>query len=204
MKLALVFIFAVTITEWQANSQNMREVAREHPGDVHNVLSTHFEPLTVEQLLAGSDCVVSGQIVKIQSHLNSESTQVVTDYTLVPSRVIKASITLTTRSTPGPTNNFIVRRPGGSVVDGDTKYSTVALEFPQSEDLLLGEQVVLFLSYDATSDTYSFVAGPFGAYREQSGVAVAMTRSAESRRSVPLGTMSAFADQLQRLTTRKD
>ena len=128
--IALWLMFVATGT----GDQSLRVIAKDHGGTAEKVVMMHFEVMTPLELLAQADAVMSGRIVAITPHLTADESSVVTDYAVVPAQIIKRDSNLDSALHPGPTRPLVVRRKGGSVVDGDQRYSTLVNAFPASAE----------------------------------------------------------------------
>jgi hypothetical protein len=187
-----------------AGDQSMRALAKRHEGTVvENVVSEHFDRRTPLELLGSADTVLSGRIVEVTPHFSADERSIVTDYQIVPNRIVKRDPNLDFAVRPGSTRTLVVRRKGGTLIEDGVRYSTW-LTGSSSADLSPGDEVVLFLSYDSGEKAYFFSGGPFGAYRVKSGEVVAMAREADERGEHSVGPLEAFVDSLQRSLNKKN
>lgn len=164
--------------------------------DLQNWQSEHPLFMTPTELFVGADTVVSGRVARVASRLADDAQIVITEYEIVPSRFLKRDPRLDSAARPAPTAAFLIRRVGGSVVEGDVTYSTWAMAFPSSEDLTVGEDVVLFLTYVKEEKAYYFADGPYGVFRVRSGQVVGMKRP-DKTGGMPLGTLDEFLQSIQ-------
>lgn len=194
---ALVIAFGLVALGWpsQAPKVSMRTTAAATGAkDITNVLSDHIDPRTPRELFTDADTVVTGRVARVVSRFADDEQSVMTEYEIVPSRFVKRDPRLDSAATPSPTAAFIVRRAGGSLVEGDVRYSTMTTAYPNRGDLTVGEDVVLFLIYVKEQRAYYFVSGAYGVFRVRSGQVVAMDRS--DKTGEPIG-LDAFLQSIQ-------
>ena len=67
-----------------------------------------IRPLSIEQLTTGSELVVKGRLSRPKSYLTADDNYVLTDYLLVPERVIAGRVPAS-QATPGPATPLITR-----------------------------------------------------------------------------------------------
>lgn len=180
-------IFALSIHA----PQSLRAHAQRYGGTAENSIIVEYPVLRPGELVSTSDVVVDARITDVRPHLSEDESIVQTDYTIEPIRFFKRDNRLVTSAKPGATTPLRVRREGGSVTEGEYKYSTIVTGYSASEEFVVGEEVVLFLRY-AVDSQYYFNGGPFGAFRIKAGEVHAMTEAAASRRGDSPMPISAF------------
>ena len=92
---------------------------------------------------------------------------------------------------------LIVQRPGGMLtVDGRD-------DFPESESIRVGEDVILFLfRYEADSGKYRITRNAFGAFRVTGGNVVALTTTATTRRGDRPKKVQIFEREMTQFLSR--
>lgn len=182
------------------SDQSMRAIAEKYKTKlVEKLRVEHFDPRTPEELVTIADTVLSGRIIDVTPHFTPDEREIVTDYRILVRRVIKRDRNVDSAAQPGATRALVVRRKGGTVIEGDIRYSTLTTAFSNHADLVPGEEVVLFLSYDERDKAYYFSSGPFGVGRVRGGEVVPMAPEKEGRPARSLGSFEAFVAGLQRL-----
>jgi hypothetical protein len=103
-----------------------------------------------------------------------------------------------TTARPGEATQIRVSRPGGVLIEGDTRLSTSVTSYPESEALKVGEDAIMFLQHRADAKTYGFTGGPFGVFRIVDGRVQAMTRETAQRRGDKPLPVATFLNDLQK------
>ena len=170
---------------------NLRERAAANGGVAELRIGTEFGVTTLDELVAKAPVIVHGRISESRPHLNAAETMVLTDHTVTPHRFLKQAPSLVTMTRPGRSPPLVVRRPGGTVVEGTTRISAVVDAY-SDEDLPLGAEVVLFLGYDPNDKVFRFFNGPFGIYRVRDGQMHAVDLETGRRRRDTPATLEAF------------
>jgi len=178
---------------------NLRERARANGGVAELHIVTEFGVTTLDELVANAPVIVHGRISASRPHLSVTETMVLTDYTVTPHRFLKLDRSLVTATSPARTPPLVVRCPGGTVVEGTTRFSAFVDAFP-GEGLPLGAEVVLFLGYDPNDKVFYFFNGPFGIYRVRDGEMHAVHSQTASRRSDTPATSKALNREISRST----
>lgn len=202
MSICLIVMSCSVSLTLASSDQSLRAIAEEHKLKVvENVLGEHFDPRTPEELLTIADTVLTGRIIDVTPHFTPDEGEIVTDYRVLVGRVIKRDRNLDTAAQPGATRALVVRRKGGTVIEGDIRYSTRTTAFSNRADLVPGEEVVLFLSYDDRDKAYYFSGGPFGVGRVRGGE-VFMRPEKEGHPARSHGSFDAFVARLQSLVNK--
>lgn len=76
--------------------------------------------LSIEELSARSDLIVTGQLVRLRSYVSEDGIHVFTDYRIVPHQVLVARRT-TAMANPGQTPSLVLVLRGGQVVIDGTQ-----------------------------------------------------------------------------------
>jgi len=115
-----------------------------------------IRPLSIEQLTTGSELVVKGRLTRPKSYLTADENYVLTDYLLVPERVIVGRVPAG-QATPGPATPLILTVQGGELsVEGmPVRGVNSALE-----DIRPGGEYLLFLrSFGSREGQYQLYMG---------------------------------------------
>jgi hypothetical protein len=203
MRLLVVVTLALLVREVSAQ-QSMRLTARANGGVASNSVD-YMEPiLSLQELVDRSDFIIHGRITASHALLFMEDRFVGTDYTVFPFRVLKLNPTLNISRRPGLTPSAaVVRRMGGTVIDGPERYTTKNPSFPESEAPRAGDEVIWFLRYEPGLQVFSLVGGSFGAFRIESGKVHPQTVEAATRRGDKPAEVSAFLQDVQERIDQK-
>src|SRR5262249_9026172 len=147
------------LTTAAVQAQSLRDRARQEGGKATREFDVDLPVTKLPELLSQSDLVVQARVVEARTHLGPAESYVVTDYVVAPTRVIKQNPPLAT-SRPGETTEIVVRRPGGRFIEGGLEMTTGVNIYPESESFKVGEDVVVFLQYQADARVYYFTGGP--------------------------------------------
>lgn len=199
MTVHLIVVSCFLSLALSSSDQGMRALAEKHKTNViENVLGEHFDPRTPEELVTLADTVLSGRILDATPHFTADERHIVTDYRILVARVIKRDPNLDSAVPPGATRALVIRRKGGTVIEGDIRYSTLSPGFSDSaHDLIPGEEVLLFLSYNHDDHAYYPTAGPFGVARVRGGEVIPIAREKDDVPIRSLGPFAAFVARLQ-------
>ena len=197
MRPMVAVLIALLVTEVSAQ-QSLRVTARANGGVATNSVD-YLEPvLTLQELVERSDLIVHGRITASDAILFMDDRYVGTDYTVVPLRVLKLKPTLNVRPRPGlPPSAAVVRRMGGTVLDGSSRYTTINSSLPEAEAPHTGDEVIWFLRYEPELQVFSLVGGSFGAFRIKAGQVHSQTAEASKRRGDKPLQATAFLQEVQ-------
>ena len=101
---------AQTITDRIRVAQQNPDVSLVMMGSVDESLV-----LTLAELVKASDLVVEANLVHLRTYVNDRDTDILTDFTIVPNRVLVGSVPVGV-STPGVTARLILATYGGEIV----------------------------------------------------------------------------------------
>lgn len=183
--------------------QSLRQIAREQGGSASNSMD-YFTPVTtVSQLLKDADYIVHAKVVSTNTVLALEERLVATEYTIVPLQVFKHRAALNSSSKPGHLPTTVVRRVGGTMIEGEYRYSTNNSAMPEAEAPKVGDEVIWFLQYNDEEKVFTFAGGPFGAFQVRDGDVQPLTQGVASRRGDRPVPVSRFLRDLQAGTARQ-
>lgn len=145
MRHRIMFLSTMFVTAsigLDADAQTIREIARTRPTNpIVRGRMSDIEPATLQQLARGADLVLDATVVRLQSYLTPDEDNVLTDYQVVPTRVLLGRVT-TARTTPGTVSPLIVTTYGGDItIDG----FTVSVVDHALKRLESGRRYLLFL-----------------------------------------------------------
>ena len=163
------FLVAVTLVPLPAGSteqtDTLKDQARRKGGKVSDYLQVEMPHAPLSDVVSAADLIVRARITNKESRLTEDERFVRTYFTFNPSRIFKDKIGIApSRSTPQMTIPLIFIEPGGAVhVDGlrITMNTNAAADPP----LKVGEDVLLFLSWDKDANAFRLQNGPFGLLR---------------------------------------
>jgi len=179
--------------------QTLPDVARQHGGSATSIINLDGPVAYLPELMSTSDLVVHARVVVVEARLSTDQSDVVTRYTLAPIQAFKQR-QATSVATPGAISQIIVQRSGGRLLTPDgLRLSTSVNVYPESECFVVGEEVVVFLTYRADISAYSFTGGEFGAYRIRAGIVTPMVQGVVARRQDQPIAAAVFFQGLQRL-----
>src|SRR4051794_1344970 len=91
--IALVVIVLAGASAGRASGQTIAEAARARPGQpvVRGVLR-EIQPVSADQLAREADLVIEGTLVKTRTYLTPDEQYVLTDFKIVPNRVIAGQL----------------------------------------------------------------------------------------------------------------
>jgi hypothetical protein len=146
-----------------------------------------------------ADIVVYGSIAAVQSRLSFDERTVVTEYEVLPSRILKGPVV---SNLPGLLMLDSLRAvvPGGIVFHEGLEIAVDVDVFPAAERLHTGEEVVLFLTaHESELGIYRVGGCGSGGFRVVEGRVVAMLRSVAIRRGDQPESLARFLERVQRL-----
>ena len=204
MRSLIAVLLALAVTEVSAQ-QSLRVAALANGGEATNVID-YAEPLmTLARVIEDSDLILHGRITNSRSVLFRDDRYVGTDYTVLPLRVMKQNPALNIAPRPGlPPSAAVVRRMGGTLVEGRSRYTTKTSSFPEAEAPRVGEEVVWFLRYDSKLEVFVLAGGQFGSFRIEGGQICPHTTAVAARRGDrPTDTSSFLVEIQERIEGRR-
>ncbi len=199
-----VTVSLLCVTLVAAEDQSLRERARATEGGaVSNSMDYEDPVVRTPQLFAMSDLIVYGKVIGAKGVLIENDSLVATVYSIEPRRILKQKPSLTTSDRPGAVpSNLVVRRVGGTLIEGKYSYFTKNSSFPEADAPKVGDEVVWFLIYQPGSGVFNFAAGPFAAFRVSGDHVVPLAEEVKARRGdVPM-LLTAFLRDLDRAAGR--
>jgi hypothetical protein len=115
----VVLAFTVALS-----GQSLRERAKEEGGIATNDIEYNLPAPTVPSLVEQSDLVLHGRISGIRTELTKDEQYVATAYSVTALRFIKQTRSVNTSKTPGAVPSIVVTRIGGTLSEGELRYST--------------------------------------------------------------------------------
>lgn len=193
-----ILVVCLAMSGSPALGQSLPDIARQQGGSARRMIDLDGPIARPAELPAQSDLVIHGRVADVTVRLNSDQSDVVTDYTIVPIQAFTQR-RIDSVASPGAISNIVVQQYGGSLVTADgLRLSTSVDIFRESERFRVGEEVVAFLIYRSELRVYYFSGGAFGAYRIRDGKVRPMTKEVATRlRTQPVDASSFFRD-LQR------
>lgn len=183
--------------------QSLRQLAKEQGGTSTSGIDYNAPVSTVPSLLQKSDLVLYGRIAGIRTELTEDERFVATAYTVTALRMIKQTQSVNTSRTPGAVPSIIVKRIGGTLTEGELRYSTTNNEYPLQEPLHVGDEVVLFLHREGEAEGYSVSGGPFGLFLVSDDQVAPISKQVVRRRGDRPMPLAAFLEYLRRQAAGK-
>ena len=119
-----------------------------------------------------------------------------TDYKVQPLRIMKQTV-MSQSPTPAAPSFITVRRLGGSVSEGNMRFSTSIDDFGDDEDFKPGDEALLFLIYRPGDGTYDFSVGPFSAFRVSTGEVTPLSQAVVKRRGDTAEPLAEFFNKVE-------
>lgn len=110
------------------------------------IVEREIPPTPLPDLVDLSAMVLRGRIIKIETHLSDDESNVYTDYVVAPVEVLKQPADFTIAATPGPTSGIVVRKLGGTVKVGGFTLRTQTESDAWDIPVRIGDDYLLFLS----------------------------------------------------------
>jgi len=146
-------------------SGSLKDEARRQGGKVSDYLQVEMTAGPLSEVVGAADVILRARITNKESRLTQDERSVSTYFAFNPSRIFKDKIGIVpTRNTPRMTTPLVFIEPGGVVhVDGlEIRMGTNEAVDPP---LQVGEDVLLFLSWDKDANAFRLQNGPFGLLR---------------------------------------
>src|SRR5262249_12930271 len=126
------------------------DAASANGGKTVSSVDVHYPKPTFDTVAKASNLIVAGRVGHVTTRFSEDGNDVPTEFTIIPSKVYKGSAGDVVK-TPGPTKPLIVRRLGGTVIVDGLQLTTDANQYPETESLREGEDVLLFLNRNANT-----------------------------------------------------
>jgi hypothetical protein len=162
-------LVALTLVPLPAGSSeqsgSLKDQARRKGGKASDYLEVEMPYAPLSQVVSAADLIVRARITDRESRLTQDERFVQTNFTFNPSRIFKDKIGIPpTRRTPQMTIPLVFIEPGG-VVHVDGLRITMNTNASVDPPLKVGEDVLLFLSWDKDANAFRLQNGPFGLLR---------------------------------------
>ena len=135
----------------------IHEAIARHPGEpIHKARMRELMPLTLEEMAIQADTVIVGTIETTTTYLpRHDQTALYTDYAVTPTRVVVA-LGADNSPVPAPPPRIVITRWGGRTqIDG----VSVTVDDVDLRQFRVGEELLLFLDFNETDQTYRLVGG---------------------------------------------
>jgi hypothetical protein len=163
------FVVAITLLPMPAGSSeqsgSLKNEARRQGGKVSDYLQVEMPAAPLSEVVSAADVILRARITSKESRLTQDELSVRTYFAFNPSRIFKDKIGIaSTRNTPQMTKPLVFIEPGG-VVHVDGLEITMGSNASADPSLKVGEDVLLFLSWDKDANAFRLQHGPFGLLR---------------------------------------
>jgi hypothetical protein len=149
----------------EQSGDSLKDAARRQGGKVSDYLQVEMPAAPLSEVVSAADVILRARITSKESRLTQDERFVRTYFTFNPSRIFKDKIGIApTRNTPQMTKPLVFIEPGG-VVHVDGLEITMASNASADPPLKVGEDVLLFLSWDKDANAFRLQNGPFGLLR---------------------------------------
>jgi len=162
-------LVALTLVSLAADSSeqsaSLKDEARRQGGKVSDYLQVEMTAAPLPEVVGAADVILRARITNKESRLTQDERSVSTYFAFNPSRIFKDKIGIVpTRNTPRMTTPLVFIEPGGVVhVDGlEIRMGTNEAVDPP---LQVGEDALLFLSWDKDANAFRLQNGPYGLLR---------------------------------------
>jgi hypothetical protein len=193
-----------------AADNSLRARAKAEDGRAQTSMFVDYSGYSVAELAARADFIIQGRVLNVRSHLISDETAVVTDYTIEPLRTLKRVEHALPTLWPGAPTSVTVRNVGGTVMEDGLTMATHANSTPAQETFSVGDEIVSFLVFERTQQVFYFADGPSAVFRVRDGQVLSQNKDDRERlgdRPVPLEAflagVQAHVEALEKLTPRE-
>jgi hypothetical protein len=146
-------------------SDSLKDAARRQGGTAYDYFEVEMPFASLSQVVSAADVILRARITSKESRLTQDELSVRTYFAFNPSRIFKDTISIApTRNTPQMTKPLVFIEPGG-VVHVDGLEITMGSNASADPPLKVGEDVLLFLSWDKDANAFRLQNGPFGLLR---------------------------------------
>lgn len=165
----LVVLTLVPLAAASSNqSGSLKDEARRQGGKVSDYLQVEMTAAPLSEVVGAADVILRARITNKESRLTQDELSVSTYFAFNPARIFKDKIGIVpTRATPQMTIPLVFIEVGGIVhVDGlEIRMGTNEGADPP---LKVGDDVLLFLSWDKDANAFRLQNGPYGLLRIRS------------------------------------
>jgi hypothetical protein len=178
-------------------TQKLHDIAVAKGGSVQNSITLEYESANIRRLVEQSDVIVQGIVRSVTPHLDPGEEFVVTDCEVDAGRFFKQRVPVAFAARPAHTAKLVVQHPGGTVVDGQYRLTTLAYQYKTKDEFRPGEEMILFLVLNKEAGVFDLSSGPFGAFRIRNGAVEALTPEAAKERGDRPRWQVDFISELQ-------
>ena len=149
----------------EQSGDSLKDAARRQGGTAYDYLEVEMPFASLPEVVSAADVIVRARITSKESRLTQDERFVRTYFAFNPSRIFKDKVGIVPpRNTPRMTTPLVFIETGGIVhVDGlEIRMATNASADPP---LKIGEELLLFLSWDEGAAAFRLQNGPFGLLR---------------------------------------
>jgi hypothetical protein len=178
-------------------SRSLRDKARVQGGKADVLFDVDVPFHTMPQLAPLADYIVQARIIEKRGVLSTDETSVITEYQIVPTRVLKDAIGVTMSLVPGPSIPLTVRHTGGRLKVDGLELSTSSNLYP-IDGFAVGQEFIMFLQDNAPLKVLELAYGPAGIYQLTGGFVDHATDVGPARRQ-PRKPLTEFVAELSSL-----
>jgi hypothetical protein len=110
------------------------------------IVEREIPPTPLPDLVDMSVMVLRGRVIKAETHLSDDESNVYTDYVVAPLEVLKQPADFAIAARPGPGAGIVVRKLGGTVKVGGFTLRTQTESDAWDIPVRIGDDYLLFLS----------------------------------------------------------
>lgn len=195
LTLSMTFLVAVNVCA-SSGQENLRDLAKANGGRAIARMNVWWGGRSVTELVRLADVVVYATVTRVYPHLTDDGSFVVTDCGLDVRRVLKQRTPVNVSGQPGPTIPIIVRRLGGTVIEGGSEFVGSVGGYP-NEVFNVGDDAVLLLVYNRASGSFECADGPFGAFKVSGRRVYPLTEEVSTRRGDVARPLADFLSRLE-------
>jgi hypothetical protein len=149
----------------EQSGDTLKDAARREGGTAYDYLEVEMPFASLSQVVSAADVILRARITSKDSRLTQDERFVRTYFAFNPSRIFKDKLGIVpTRNTPRMTTPWVFIEPGG-VVHVDSLRITMGSNASADPPLKVGEDVLLFLSWDKDANAFRLQNGPYGLLR---------------------------------------
>jgi hypothetical protein len=149
----------------EQSGDSLKDEARRQGGTAYDYFQVEMPFASLSQVVSAADVILRARITSKESRLTQDERFVRTYFAFNPSRIFKDKIGIVpTRKTPQMTTPLVFTEPGG-VVQVDGLRITMGSNASADPPLNVGEDVLLFLSWDKDNKAFRLQDGPYGLLR---------------------------------------